>query len=248
MRSGARCRASLPGQEAPAEHGAVTAIGTDRLIASVEVETDRAAAEEETPTEVPPQRERAVRPSLMRGIARNWWTFLVRGLLAVAFGLAALVWPDITLLVLVALFGAYVVLDGIISVVFGMTGRESVRWWMVLWGLVGVAIGIAVFLAPAVGALALVYVIAAWAILTGAMEVAAAITWRREIRNEWVLIVAGILSVVIGGAIALFPGPGAVALVWLIGAYAVVFGVLLVIVAFRLRDLRERPAERHGVL
>lgn len=171
---------------------------------------------------------------------------MVRGLLAVGFGLVALVWPDITLLVLVALFGAYVLVDGTISVVFGLTGRESVRWWMVLWGLVGVAVGLGVFLWPVIGAVALVYVIAAWAILTGAMEVAAAITWRREIRNEWVLIVAGILSVVIGGAIAIFPGAGAVALIWLIGAYAVVLGVLLVIVAFRLRDLRGYPAERHA--
>lgn len=213
------------------------------LIPSDHVEIDRAPSEEEAPAEAPPEREQVVRPSLMRGIARNWWTFLVRGLLAIAFGLAALVWPDVTLLVLVALFGAFALLDGVISVLFGITGRESIRWWMVIWGLVGVAAGIGVFLWPTIGALALVYVIAAWAILTGAMEIAAAITWRREIRSEWVLIVAGVLSVLVGGAMALFPGAGAVALVWLIGAYAVVFGVLLVIVAFRLRDLRGHLTE-----
>lgn len=214
------------------------------LIASEDVEMDRAPSEDDALAEAPLERERAVRPSLMRGIAKNWWTFLVRGLLAVAFGLAALVWPDVTLLVLVALFGAFALLDGVISILFGITGRESIRWWMVIWGLVGVAAGIGVFLWPTIGALALVYVIAGWAILTGAMEIAAAIAWRREIHNEWVLIVAGVLSVMVGGAMALFPGAGAVALVWLIGAYAVVFGVLLVIVAFRLRDLRGHPAER----
>lgn len=219
-------------------------IGTGSLIASVDVEMDRAPGEVERPPEPAPERERPIRTSLMRGIARNWWTFLVRGLLAIAFGLVALVWPDLTLLVLVALFGAYALLDGTISVVFGITGRDKVRWWMVIWGLVGVAVGIGVFLWPGIGALALVYVIAAWAIVTGAMEIGAAITWRREIRNEWVLILAGALSVVVGGAMALFPGAGALALVWLIGAYAVVLGVLLVIVGFRVRDLRSRVAER----
>lgn len=214
------------------------------LIPSNDVEIDRAPSEQEASAEAPPEREVFVRPSLMRGIARNWWTFLVRGLLAIAFGLAALVWPDVTLLALVALFGAFALLDGVISILFGITGRESIRWWMVIWGLVGVAAGIGVFLWPTIGALALVYVIAAWAILTGAMEIAAAITWRREIRSEWVLIVAGVLSVMVGGAMALFPGTGAVALVWLIGAYAVVFGVLLVIVAFRLRDLRGHLTEQ----
>lgn len=99
------------------------------------------------------------------------------------------------------------------------------------------------FLAPGLGALALLYVIAAWAILTGAMQIAAAITWRREIRNEWLLIAAGIVSVIAGGAMAVFPGAGAVALVWLIGVFAVVFGVLLLLVAFRLRDLREMEPE-----
>lgn len=212
------------------------------MIASTDVEMHRATNDAEA--ETAPEPEKVVRVSLMRGIARNWWTFLLRGVFAVLFGLAALIWPDITLVVLVILFGAYAIVDGIISVVSGLAGRDTVRWWMVFWGLVGVAVGIAVFLAPGIGALALVYVIAAWAILTGAMEIAAAITWRREIRNEWVLIVAGIVSVLVGGALALFPGEGALALVWLIGAYAVVFGVLLLVVGYRLRDLREHVTEQ----
>lgn len=202
---------------------------------------ERAAGDEDVRTE--PEEDSTVRVSLMRGIARNWWTFLVRGLLAIAFGLAALVWPDVTLLVLVILFAAYALVDGTISVIFGLTGRDAVRWWMVLWGLVGVAVGIVVFLSPGIGALALVYAIAAWAIIRGAMEIAAAITWRNEIRNEWVLIVAGALSIIVGGALALFPGTGALAVVWLIGAYAVVFGALMLIVAFRLRDLRQHAVE-----
>lgn len=251
---GARCPASLladwrppPTQQPRPAHEArkrtsEEAITTTRVIASIDVEMDPATSEEQLATES--EREPVVRLSLMRGISRNWWIFMVRGLLAIAFGLAALIWPDITLVVLVVLFGAYAVVDGIISVVFGLTGRDTVRWWMVFWGLVGVAVGIAVFLAPGIGALALVYVIAAWAILTGAMKIAAAITWRREIHNEWVLIVAGSLSVLVGGALAVAPGAGALALIWLIGAYAVVFGVLLLIVGFRLRDLQEHVIER----
>lgn len=186
----------------------------------------------------PVRRDRAVRPDLRQGITTRWWTFLVRGLLSVAFGLAALVWPDVTLFVLLTVFAAYALVDGVISVMFGLTGREKVRWWMVLWGLVGVAAGVVIFLQPEIGAVALVYLIAAWAIITGSLELAAAFAWRREIHNEWVLAAAGVLSILVGAAMAIFPGEGAVALVWLIGAHAVVLGVLLVIVAFRIREVR----------
>lgn len=178
-----------------------------------------------------------LRTSLRRGIARTWWTFVFRGLVAVGFGLAALVWPEITLLALVLLFGAYSLVDGVVAVLAGFTGRESIRWWLVIWGLVAVAAGVIVFVWPGISALVLVYVVAAWAIVTGATEIAAAITWRREIDNEWVLIVAGVLSILVGGILAIQPGSGALALVWLIGAHAVVLGVLLVIVGFRVREL-----------
>ncbi len=192
----------------------------------------------DVPTEVPPEvRER---PSLRRGIIDDWWLFAVRGALAILFGLTALVWPEITLLALVFLFGAYALVDGILAVVMGMAGTDSIRWWTVLWGLVSVAAGIGVFLWPGITALVLVYLIAGWAILTGATEIAAAIAWRREMQNEWLLIVAGILSVLAGIALAVFPGAGALSLVWLIGALAIVAGVLLIVVAFRLRELRHR--------
>lgn len=170
--------------------------------------------------------------------ARNWWAFVVRGVLAVLFGLAALVWPDVTLVALVALFGAYALVEGIFAVVFGFTGRDTVRWWTVLWGLVSVAAGVVVFLWPGIGALALIYVIAAWAVVTGATEIAAAIALRKEITNEWALVLAGIMSIIVGGILAIFPGAGAISLVWLIGAYAVVFGILLLVVGFRLREWR----------
>ncbi|HEX2153033.1 MAG TPA: HdeD family acid-resistance protein [Acidimicrobiia bacterium] len=174
--------------------------------------------------------------------ARNWWGFVVRGVLAIMFGLAALIWPDVTLVVLVALFGAYALIEGIFAVVFGFSGRDNVRWWTVLWGLVSVAAGVIVFLWPGIGALALIYVIAAWAVVTGATEIAAAIALRKEITNEWALVLAGIVSIVVGGILAIFPGAGAISLVWLIGAYAIVFGILLLVVGFRVREWRATPA------
>lgn len=216
--------------------------GPTILIACKEMDSAVTEGRPEGDTDAPVRRDPEVRADLRRGIAARWWTFLVRGLLSVAFGLAALVWPDVTLLVLLTIFAAFALVDGVISVMFGLTGREKVRWWMVLWGLVGVAAGVIVFLQPGIGAVAFVYLIAAWAIITGSLELAAALAWRREIRNEWVLAVAGVLSILVGAVMAVFPGDGAVALVWLIGAHAVVLGVLLVIVAFRIRELRGHMA------
>lgn len=182
----------------------------------------------------PPSR----RFDLQAAIVGDWWTFVLRGALAVMFGLAALVWPDITLLALVAVFGAYVLIDGIMGVVFSLGGGGRVRWWTALWGLVSVAAGVAVFLWPGITAVVLVYLVAAWCVLSGVLEMTAAIAWRKEMRNEWVLIVSGAISIFVGLALAIFPGAGAISLVWLIGAHAVVFGVLLIVVGFRLRDLR----------
>lgn len=179
--------------------------------------------------------------------ARNWWGFVVRGVLAILFGLAALIWPDVTLVALVALFGAYALIEGIFAVVFGFSGRDNVRWWTVLWGLVSVAAGVIVFLWPGIGALALIYVIAAWAVVTGATEIAAAIALRKEITNEWALVLAGIVSIAVGGILAIFPGAGAISLVWLIGAYAIVFGILLLVVGFRVREWRATPASPAAV-
>lgn len=179
-----------------------------------------------------------VRMSLRVAIAGDWWMFVLRGFLAVLFGLAALVWPEITLIALVAVFGAYVLVDGIVAVIFSLGGRGNIRWWTALWGLVSVAAGVAVFLWPDITATILVYLIAVWAVLSGALEIAVAIAWRRELRNEWVLIVSGALSILVGLVLAIFPGAGAISLVWLVGAYAVLFGVLLIVVGFRLRDLR----------
>jgi uncharacterized membrane protein HdeD (DUF308 family) len=176
------------------------------------------------------------RSSLLDTMARHWWAFVARGVLAVLFGIAAIVWPALTFQVLLVLFGVFAIVDGIVSIVGGLQSAGRTRWTSLLAGVVSVVIGVGVFLWPGVTALALVYFIAAWAILTGIMEVAGAIALRAEIEDEWLLAIAGVLSVVIGLYLAAFPGSGALALTLVIGAYAIGFGVLLVIAGIRLRS------------
>jgi uncharacterized membrane protein HdeD (DUF308 family) len=171
---------------------------------------------------------------------RNWWLYAVRGLLAVIFGVLALVWPGQTMLALVLLFGAYALVDGIFSTVAGVAFRRYFeRWWAVLLeGIAGIIIGLLAFLWPNVTALVLLYLIAAWALITGVFEIVAAIQLRHVITNEWIYFLGGLLSIIFGILLFVFPGVGAVSLVWLIGFYAIVFGISEIIFAFRLRGLR----------
>jgi uncharacterized membrane protein HdeD (DUF308 family) len=168
---------------------------------------------------------------------RYWWLLVIRGLVAVLFGLAAIVWPGLTLLVLVILFGAYALVDGVVAVIVALQERSIFRrWWVLLVeGLVGVAIGVITFFWPAITALVLLYLIAVWAIVTGIFELAAAFSGRVPVAAEWTLALAGILSVLLGVLLAVQPRAGLLSLVWLIGAYAIVFGVLLIIRAFQFR-------------
>jgi uncharacterized membrane protein HdeD (DUF308 family) len=174
---------------------------------------------------------------LLEALGRNWWLVALRGLLAILFGLAAFVWPGLTLVVLVLLFGAYALADGVMALIAGwMHRRGRSGWWMVFEGLFGIAIGVVTFLWPAVAALALLSFIAAWAVVTGIFEIAAAVRLRHVIDNEWALALGGLLSVAVGVAIFVWPQGSALALVWLIGAYAILFGILLLAFAFRLRS------------
>lgn len=175
---------------------------------------------------------------MINAFARNWWVLALRGLLAVLFGLATFVWPGITLFVLVLLFGAYAFVDGIFALVAAFSDRVGKqRWWVLLLeGLAGIAAGILTFIWPGMTAFVLLYLIAAWAIVTGVLEVMAAIRLRREIEGEWLLALGGIASIVFGVLMAIWPGAGALAVVWLIGSYALVFGLLLIFLAFRLRS------------
>ena len=177
---------------------------------------------------------------MSRLLAQYWWVLLIRGILAVVFGVLAYIQPAITLAALVLLFGAYSFADGVMSIVAGFAGRgEREHWWVLLLeGLVGVAVGILTLWAPGITAMALLFYIAAWAILTGILEIAAAIRLRKEIRGEWLLILGGLASVAFGGLLVARPGAGALTVVWLIAGYAVVFGILLIVLAFKARNFR----------
>lgn len=175
---------------------------------------------------------------LTHSLSKYWWLIALRGLMAVVFGLMAFVWPDLTLLALVLLFGIYASVDGFLTLVAGLTHtKTNQRWWMLLIeGLVSIAAGVITVLWPGLTAIALVYLIGSWAIVTGVMEVVAAIRLRQEIHNEWLLALAGILSIAFGVAIVIWPGAGALTVIWLIGGYAVTFGLLLIVLGFRLRS------------
>ena len=171
-------------------------------------------------------------------LVRNWWVVLLRGVAGIIFGLATFFAPGISLVALVLVFGAYAFADGILAIISAIRRRgESDRWWVLLLeGLAGVAAGVITLFWPGITALALLYVIAAWALVTGGLEIAAAIRLRKVITGEWLLVLAGIASIALGILLVLFPGPGALALVFWIGAYALVSGVLFIVLAFRLRS------------
>jgi uncharacterized membrane protein HdeD (DUF308 family) len=172
-------------------------------------------------------------------LCRNWWLLLLRGLAAIAFGVITWLLPEISLAALVLLFGAYALADGIVAIWMAISGRgEHEHWWLVLlWGFVGIGVGILTLLAPGVTALALLFYIAVWAIATGVLEIVAAIRLRREVQGEWVMVLAGIASVIFGALLMANPGAGALALLWLIATYAIIFGVLLVILSLKARGM-----------
>jgi uncharacterized membrane protein HdeD (DUF308 family) len=175
---------------------------------------------------------------MIEAVARNWWLLALRGVLAIIFGVLAFIWPGITLIVLVLMFGAYALVDGIFTIILAFSDQKGKqRWWvMLIEGLVGVAAGIITFLWPGISAIALLFVIAAWAIVTGVLEIVAAVRLRREIEGEWLLAISGIASIIFGVLMVIWPGAGALAVIWLIATYAIIFGVLFLFLAFRLRD------------
>jgi len=176
---------------------------------------------------------------MLATLSRNWWHFVLRGLFAIAFGVIALVWPGATLMSLMILFGAFALANGVVAVVTGIaSARFDDRWWAVLLsGIAGVIFGVLTFLWPGMTALALLYLIAAWAVVTGVFEIAGAIRLRKAIHGEWVLLVSGIISTLLGLVLFAYPGAGVLSMIWLIGAYAIPFGILLIVLGFRLRGL-----------
>jgi uncharacterized membrane protein HdeD (DUF308 family) len=176
--------------------------------------------------------------SIYAQTARYWWLLVLRGVLAVLFGILAWLWPGLTLTALVILFGAYAFVDGLFAVGAALQriGKQE-RWWaMLIEGLLGIAVGIVTFFWPGITALALVAIIGAWAVVTGVLEIVAAIQLRQEIDNEWLLGISGLLSVIFGVLVLVFPGAGALSLVWIIAAYAFAFGILFIALGFRMRS------------
>jgi len=185
-----------------------------------------------------------VEKRLAKVISDNWWLLLLRGLVAVLFGVLTWLQPGISLAALVLLFGAYAFADGILGVWAAISGRKQHEdWWvLLLWGFVGIGVGIMTFLVPGVTALALLFYIAIWAIASGVLQIVVAIRLRREIADEWLLLLAGLASIVFGALLMLRPAAGALAVLWLIATYAVVFGALLVILSFQARSFGRRLA------
>ena len=176
-------------------------------------------------------------------LSRHWWVLLLRGLAAIAFGVLVWLQPGGSLAVLILLFGAYAMADGILAVWTAIAGFDHNDHWgvLLLGGLVSIGVGVLTFLVPGLSALVLLFYIAAWAIAKGVLEIVAAIRLLRELEDEWLLILGGLASVVFGVSLMAQPGRGAVALIWLIATYAIVFGVLLALLAFQVRTLDDQP-------
>jgi uncharacterized membrane protein HdeD (DUF308 family) len=175
-------------------------------------------------------------------LARNWWAIALRGLAAVLFGLLTIFIPGVTLVTLVLLFGAYALVDGVFNVIAAFRSASH-HWALLIEGLIGILAGIVTFAWPAMTAIALLYLIAFWAILTGIFEIATGIRLRNVIANEWALILMGALSLLFGAFLLFAPGAGALAIVLWIGVYALIFGIFVLVLAFRLRGLRDVAAE-----
>jgi uncharacterized membrane protein HdeD (DUF308 family) len=176
---------------------------------------------------------------MQRRLSLNWSALAARGVVAIVFGIVAFLLPGVTLAALILLFAAYALVDGVSHLVTAFRHRASTGpdWLLVLGGVAGIAAGIVAAFLPGITALFLVTLIGAWAIVTGVTEVIAAYRLRKEIQGEWLLALNGVVSVIFGIYLWLFPGAGAIALVWIIAAFAIISGIILLMLAIRMRSL-----------
>jgi uncharacterized membrane protein HdeD (DUF308 family) len=174
---------------------------------------------------------------MLQSLTGNWWALGIRGVAGIIFGLCTFFLPGITLVTLVLLFGAYALVDGLFNIA-GFFRDAAHHWALLLEGAIGIVVGILTFAWPAVTAIVLLYLIAFWAMFTGFFEIIAGIRLRKMIANEWLMVTLGVISVIFGAFILIAPGAGALAIVLWIGAYALVFGILLLALAFRLKGHR----------
>jgi uncharacterized membrane protein HdeD (DUF308 family) len=185
---------------------------------------------------------------LLHDLSKHWWLLLLRGIAAIVFGVLAFMWPGLTLLTLVILYGVFAIADGVFALVaaFGPTSRDVPKWWLVLTGILDIGAGLIALFWPGITALVLIVFIGAWAIVRGVMEIIAAVQLRKEIEGEWLLVLAGVLSVLFGLGVLIYPGAGALALAWLIGIYAIAIGAVMVMLALRLRLHNATMSEIRG--
>ncbi len=176
-------------------------------------------------------------------LTRYWWAFIARGILAIALGVMVFAWPGITVTALIIVFGIYVFVDGIFLVVKAIGGWKARddRWLLLFEGLLGIGIGVITFFAPGVTAIGLLFYIAARSLATGILEIVGAVRLRKEIQGEVWWIFSGIVSILFAVLLMIFPGTGILALIWLLGIYAFVFGVILIVLGIRIR--MHRPAK-----
>jgi uncharacterized membrane protein HdeD (DUF308 family) len=181
--------------------------------------------------------------ALLSALAENWWLLLLRGIAAVIFGVLAFMWPGLTLLTLIFLWGAFALVDGLLALwaaIAGKGGQMAPRWWLAVVGIAGVIAGVMTFVWPGLTGLVLLLFIASWAIVTGVLQIWGAIRLRKEIEGEWLLVLSGLLSVLFGVILVAQPGAGALALVWVIGAFAIVIGFIYIALSLRLK--KHKPA------
>jgi uncharacterized membrane protein HdeD (DUF308 family) len=180
----------------------------------------------------------------MQELIGNYRTlFLFRGIAAIVFGIIALVWPNLTLTVLVYLFGIFAVISGITAVAAALRGRAVPGWGLLLFeGILGILAGVVALVWPGITALAFLYLLAAWAIITGIAEFLAPLAFPMSVGRAALMVLAGVLSVVFGVLIAAQPSSGLLAVVWLIGVYAILFGVMYIVVYFESRAVASSVA------
>jgi len=172
-------------------------------------------------------------------LSQAWWALLLRGILAIVFAATAVIWPSLTLTVLVIMFGAWALVDGIFALGGAIIHHQGEWGWLVLEGLVGIAAGLIAFIAPWTAVFAFLMLIGAWLLITGVLEIVQAIRLRKVLNNEWLLILNGILSILMVGLLVVFPGASSLAFVYMLAAFALIWGVFSIVLAFRVHNVRK---------
>jgi uncharacterized membrane protein HdeD (DUF308 family) len=178
---------------------------------------------------------------MLQDLARNWWLVALRGVAGILFGIMAFIWPGTTLTALVLLLGAYLFIDGIATIAHSISARKvnDVWWLMLLEGIATLIFGALTLFWPGLTGILLISMIAVWSIITGVLEIVSAVRMRKVIDNEWMLIISGIFSVLFGLALIIFPLAGAISIAFIIGTYAIIFGIFTLMFAFRLRKHKD---------